>query len=368
MMIVFFILTFFLLVYTIVFLSLILFWNKKDVSQKDTEQLPVSIIIPFRNEEKKLKTCINSILNQNYNQQLIEIICVNDHSTDNGLSILSSYNNIRIVSLSNDKSGKKAALTAGVEASKNELLIFRDADTDSGTDWLLSLISKQKENDYDFLIAPVQYKTNPTFLSAIQIVEHLAISFTGVAMAKSGKPILCNGANLLLKKSVFKSVSGFATNHFISSGDDIFLMNSFIQSAKKVEYIHSLSAAVSCETEHTISSLISQRIRWASKNKHNKNPYNFIIAFLVVTVNSGLIVAGIVALLKTSTIQFFYWYVFIKLITDCIVVTISALHFKQLTMLCWLPLFFCVFPFEIIIILTLSLFIPAKWKGRKINN
>ena len=364
----FFILIVLVLIYAVVFLTLIIFWNKKDAVQQKIEQAPVSIIIPFRNEEKNIRNCIDGILNQNYNQQLIEIICVNDHSTDNSLTILSSYNNIRIISLSNDKSGKKAALTDGIEASKNELLIFRDADTSADPNWLKSLMSKQAENDSDFLIAPVKYNTKHTFLGAIQILEHLAVSFTGVAMAKLGKPILCNGANLLVKKSAFFHVNGFTSHQFISSGDDIFLMISFIQSAKKVEYIHCLSASVLCETENKIFSFLTQRIRWATKNKHNKNPYNFTIAFLVITVNFGLVLAGISALINSHYLNLFYWYSVIKLSIDSIILTKSALHFKQLTMLCWLPVFFCVFPFEIIIILTLALFIQPKWKGRNISN
>ena len=65
----FFILIVLVLIYAVVFLTLIIFWNKKDNVQKKIEQIPVSVIIPFRNEEKNLRECIDGILNQNYNQQ-----------------------------------------------------------------------------------------------------------------------------------------------------------------------------------------------------------------------------------------------------------------------------------------------------------
>lgn len=356
-----------LFIYSVLFLSLAFFFNKKDVLSGNTDEVPVSIIIPFRNEEKNLGTCINSILNQTYNNQLIEIICVNDHSTDTSLAVLSGHNNIKVISLSKDKTGKKSALTAGIEASKNELIIFRDADTYSEPNWLSSLISKQKENDVDFLIAPVKYTSSLTFLAAIQVLEHFAITYTGAAIAKFGKPILCNGANLLVKKSAFKVVNGFSSNEFVSSGDDIFLMNSLIQAGKKIDYVHSLSAAVICKTEQTLSSFFAQRIRWASKNKHNKNPYNFIIAFLVVAVNCGLLITAIASYVNTDYCNYLLAFSIVKLAVDSIVIIQSALYFKQLTMLCWLPLFFCIFPFEIIIILTLNLFLQPHWKGRKLN-
>lgn len=55
----------------------------------------VSIIIPVYNAEKSIKKCIDSILRQTYNN--IEIIIVNDGSTDNSLEICKQYSDRRIV-------------------------------------------------------------------------------------------------------------------------------------------------------------------------------------------------------------------------------------------------------------------------------
>ena len=49
----------------------------------------VSIVIPVYNSEKYLEACLNSVLNQTYEN--LEIICVNDESTDKSLSILEKY-------------------------------------------------------------------------------------------------------------------------------------------------------------------------------------------------------------------------------------------------------------------------------------
>jgi cellulose synthase/poly-beta-1,6-N-acetylglucosamine synthase-like glycosyltransferase len=359
---------FLVFIYAIVFLFLAIFWNKKEHISSNYIEVPVSIIIPFRNEAIHLKSCIENIINQNYNQQVIEIICVNDHSTDNSLDVLNSFKQIKIISLNDNQSGKKTALKIGIEAATHECIIFRDADTYAEQNWLISLTRKFSESNADLIIAPIKYKTVFSFLAALQILENLAITYTGAAMAKLGKPILCNGANLMLKKSAFSSVNGFANHEHISSGDDVFLLNSFMQSNKKIEYVNSSSAAVICEPEKNISSLINQRIRWASKNKHNKNPYNFFMAFLIVFVNVGLLTLGIMVLFHKNLLPILYWYVLFKFIIDALVVTQSAIRFKQLTMLCWLPVFFCVFPLEIIIILTLTLVILPEWKGRKISN
>lgn len=51
--------------------------------------MKVSIIIPVFNSEKHLKDCLESIINQTYSN--LEIICINDCSTDNSLEILKEY-------------------------------------------------------------------------------------------------------------------------------------------------------------------------------------------------------------------------------------------------------------------------------------
>ena len=63
----------------------------------------LSIIVPVYNSEKHLKECLDSLINQTYKN--IEIICVNDGSTDNSLNILNEYakkdNRIKIFSKEN---------------------------------------------------------------------------------------------------------------------------------------------------------------------------------------------------------------------------------------------------------------------------
>ena len=72
----------------------------------------VSVIIPVYNSAQFLKESIESIINQTY--QNIEIICVNDGSTDNSLEILKQYSN-KITILSQENNGLASALNAGIK-------------------------------------------------------------------------------------------------------------------------------------------------------------------------------------------------------------------------------------------------------------
>ena len=107
----------------------------------------ISVIVPVYNSEKTLGECLDSILGQK-NVDL-EIIAVDDGSTDSSLSILESYandhENVSFIRNPNKFAG--TARNAGIEASKGEFLAFLDSDdvlTDGALPFLLELIKKKK--------------------------------------------------------------------------------------------------------------------------------------------------------------------------------------------------------------------------------
>ncbi|MCQ2603525.1 MAG: glycosyltransferase [Spirochaetia bacterium] len=91
----------------------------------------ISVIIPVYNVEKYLRQCLDSVVNQTFHK--IEIICVNDGSTDNSLEILKEYarcdKRIKIVDL--EKGGVSVARNAGLELASGEYIGFIDSD-----DWI----------------------------------------------------------------------------------------------------------------------------------------------------------------------------------------------------------------------------------------
>lgn len=86
----------------------------------------ISIVIPVYNTEKYLAECIHSVLNQTYTP--IEIICVNDGSTDTSGDVLQTFGDrIQIVTLEHN-SGISVARNKGIEIAHGEFLTFLDAD------------------------------------------------------------------------------------------------------------------------------------------------------------------------------------------------------------------------------------------------
>lgn len=114
--------------------------------------IKVSIILPIYNVEKYLRQCLDSCINQTLRD--IEIICVNDGSTDNSLYIIKDYaeKDSRIKIINQENQGVSIARNNGFNAATGEYVLFMDSD-----DWLdlntCQLAYKQAhENDNDFLI------------------------------------------------------------------------------------------------------------------------------------------------------------------------------------------------------------------------
>lgn len=110
----------------------------------------VSIIIPVYNVEKYLKRCLDSVINQTYKH--IEIICINDCSTDNSSEILQEYakqdERVKIIDLEKNK-GISAARNAGFGIATGEYIYFLDSDDWIDLDYIEKMIKAMQNANAD---------------------------------------------------------------------------------------------------------------------------------------------------------------------------------------------------------------------------
>lgn len=112
----------------------------------------VSVIVPVHNAEKYLEQCLNSILGQTLKD--IEVICVNDKSTDGSAAILDSYaaNEPRLRVLQSPGLGAGGARNIGLESAQGKYLSFLDADDFFEPDMLESAVAKAEEDQSDIVV------------------------------------------------------------------------------------------------------------------------------------------------------------------------------------------------------------------------
>ncbi|MDR3222516.1 MAG: glycosyltransferase [Methanobrevibacter sp.] len=114
--------------------------------------IKISVIIPVYNVENTLKKCLDSVINQTlYN---IEIICVNDGSTDNSLGILEKYESMdsRIKIITKINEGLGAARKTGLDIASGEYIFFVDSDDCIVIDALKKIYENGINNNSDVVM------------------------------------------------------------------------------------------------------------------------------------------------------------------------------------------------------------------------
>lgn len=118
--------------------------------------MDLSVIIPIHNVEEYLPTCINSVLDQEID---LEVILVDDGSTDNSSQIAEFYNqnHDNIILITQEHSGPSIARNRGLEVAKGEYITFIDSDDWISPDSLPKLYQIAKKNELDMILGNMTY-------------------------------------------------------------------------------------------------------------------------------------------------------------------------------------------------------------------
>ena len=204
--------------------------KRNNFSAYNSPTPPVSVIICARNEEDNLREFLPKVLEQDY--PYFEVIVVNDASEDNTSQVLDDfaklYPRLYVTNIPNDIniiSRKKLAVTVGVKAAKNELLLMTDADCyPASKDWIRSMVSNVTDG-IEFVVGYGDYITERSTINRLITYDTLFIAMQYMGFALKGKPYMAVGRNFLYRKSTFYKHKGFAGHLHIVSGDDDLLIN-----------------------------------------------------------------------------------------------------------------------------------------------
>ncbi len=227
---------------------------------------PVSVIVCARNEEENLKKFLPSVLNQNYPDY--EVIVVNDASEDNSDVVLKNfsqkYKHLKISTIKKDEKfthNKKLALTIGIKAASNEILLLTDADCyPIDNYWISSMVSSYKPES-EIVLGYGGYEKQKGLLNKLIRFDTLFIAMQYFTFAMAGIPYMGVGRNLSYKKTLFFKNKGFASHSHLRSGDDDLFVN---KTANKYNVSINLDVHTLSVPEKKFSSWIMQKKRHQS--------------------------------------------------------------------------------------------------------
>lgn len=366
---------FLIIVFIIYFLFLILLmmgWGRYSNDSLTRHHFHfLSVVIPFRNEANNLPTLIDTLRKLDYPKDRLEILLIDDHSTDDSLCVAeklaSNFSNVKI--LSANSTGKKLAITQGVDASQGEIIITTDADCELQVDWLKSINKQFQDPSIKMLVGAVRIKPDVTFFSKLQATEFSSLMGSAAATLNLGFPTMCNGANLSYRKKTFEEVNGFEGNVHIPSGDDEFLMRKVMEKfgAKSLKFLMDLNAVVTTNPQSSLKDFFAQRFRWAGKWSHNSNKITKALAVFILVFQLSW-VAALGALFfqdRNSTILFL---IAVKVMMEGYFLFMISTFMRQRFSLNSFLLLQIIYPFYVITVGVFSNVIRVQWKERSIPN
>lgn len=310
----------------------------------------ISVIIPFHNEETRIDDLIESLNNQKSWSDNIELIFVNDFSNDKTVEVIEQKlkRPFRFIHQSKKK-GKKQAIHEGVQNAQHDFILTLDADVKPGENYFNSLF---KLPQIDMIILPVTMVSKTIF----QELTSIEFSWLQVLTYGSKKPILCSGANLLFRKSAYETSFKMRSDFGIASGDDVFLLQTFIASRKKVDRFMDDELAVETKAPAGLMNLLRQRKRWLSKFSKMADIKNTKLVLFLLLIQIGFFVSVIGV--------FFYPYFLLLIVLKMFSEFVATINYRHggysiifsLTFInqIWYPVY--------LLLLCLPIRSDAKWK------
>ena len=321
--------------------------------QFSTFNSQLSILIACRNEINNLPNLLESIENQTFKPD--EVIFIDDNSTDETYNFLinysKKYNYIKVIK--NSGKGKKSALIEAVKIATSEYLLFTDADCYLNNNHCKLAIQYLNKNNSDMLLGAVDITDEKGIFNIIEKIEFSSLQAITAYTALLNNPIMCNGANLIVKRNIYLQYID-KINKNIASGDDMFMLHALKKNKAKINYLYDSNYIIKTKGTNSLKKFIIQRTRWAAKSVNYKDITTILVALLVAIINILLL---ILLFLNPYTLITIFLIIFV---IQNIIMLPYFFKYKQYRILKYYPIIFplmsLLYPLYIVTILISILF------------
>ncbi|HBG7072103.1 glycosyltransferase [Clostridioides difficile] len=251
----------------------IFYFKNFDKEIKEIDEYPmISILVPAHNEAKVIGRTVESLLLLNYLKSKMELIVINDNSSDNSKEILENikdrYNNYNFTIINTDNltggKGKSNALNIGYTISKGDFIAVYDADNTPDKNALRYLVQTIVMNDeLGAVIGKFRTRNkNKNLLTKFINIETLSFQW----MSQAGRWQLFNlctipGTNFILRRSIIEEIGGWDSKAIAEDTEISFRIYKLGYKIKLVPQ------SITWEQEpETVKVWIKQRTRWAKGN------------------------------------------------------------------------------------------------------
>lgn len=253
---------YFLSLYFVIFWLLVFIDKEYRNKLRKFKKYPlVSIVVPAYNEGKNILTTLKPLINLDYPLKKLEIIVVNDGSTDNTKNIVKKFiaqnkdHNIKLVSQPNK--GKGAALNKGLHISKGEFFVCLDADSIVESDVLRTMLPHFTDKNIAVVLPSLKAYKPSNFWQKMQWFEYIVNMFYKKLMSRLDCLHVSPGPFSIYRKDILQKIGGFDENNLTEDLEVTLRLQS-----KHYRIVQIMNAEVYTITPNTFKSLYRQRNRW----------------------------------------------------------------------------------------------------------
>jgi len=332
----------------------------------------VSVLIAARNEAATIAACLASLKKQDYPSQKLQIIVMNDRSSDKTRDIvldqLHHLPGAKLIDISDDLEGLKSkmnALAQGMIHAQGDIILVTDADCRVPSSWVSQMVSYFDENVgmVGGLTAIQKADNTSKLFNNIQTLDWFFLQAIASGTAGAGLPVSVLGNNFGFRKSVYNEIGGFTSIGF-SLTEDMALLNAIKKKTDyKIAYPLYHKSMIETRAVSKFNEFIQQRKRWLSGGL--KAPIWGWILMLTSFLAHFLILVNMITL--NFSILIFNSFIILTIVDISLIWKVTKLSKSKRLIRYFIP--FEVFYYIYSIILAVILFLPGKinWKERSFS-
>ncbi|MFH0737920.1 MAG: glycosyltransferase [Candidatus Micrarchaeota archaeon] len=278
----------------------------------------VSVVMPAYNEERYVVQSIRSLLDMDYPKDKLDIIIVDDGSTDNTYLVAKAFESPCLRVFTKKNGGKGAALNFGLAQARGELVATMDADSFIQKDTINELIPYFGEKGVMVVTPAVKIRPTDSWLKEFQRVEYLMILFSRKLLSFIDSVPVAPGPFSMFRREVFETVGGFDENNLVEDQEIALRIQSHHFKIRS-----SMTACVYTEPPDNMSDLIKQRVRWQRGGVRNYWKYRgmmrpeygdfgvYFVPLNFAALTAFFVVLGLLAY-SMLTMPYYYQYVWFE--------------------------------------------------------
>ncbi|MBW2971597.1 glycosyltransferase family 2 protein [Candidatus Woesearchaeota archaeon] len=260
--------------FTAVFFLLTLIENRNQIKNpRPPQKLPkVTVMVPACNEQDCLAKTVESLLSLDYPKELLQIIVIDDGSTDKTLRIARGFEKDGVLVLTKPNGGKGTALNLGLKHATGEFVVCLDADSVVEPDALKKMLGYFRRKAV-MAVTPSLKCTEPkTIWQRIQVIEFLLGVYLRKVFAYLGSIHVTPGPFTVFRKELFDKHGGYDTT---TCTEDIEISLRIQSLGYEIE--NAVDANVYAVAMPTFNTTRKQRVRWYKGFLENTQKYKHLL-------------------------------------------------------------------------------------------